>query len=98
MVAEIACDMSALTPQEREAHAAARESWAAAATRRRELEGGVEFHLPAAPETLSALAEFVGYERRCCPFFTFDIRVDGGPDLVFRMTGPPGAAPILEAL
>jgi len=31
------------------------------------------------PSVYGKLAEFVGYERRCCPFLEFDLRVSG-PD------------------
>jgi hypothetical protein len=90
--------MAALSASERERHAAARETWASAATARRELDEGLEFQLPATPELLTMLAEFIGFERRCCPFFTFELQVDGGPEMVFRMTGPAGTKAFLESL
>ena len=37
------------------------------------------------------LAEWIDQERRCCPFFDIDLRVEreGGP-LSMRLTGRPG--------
>jgi hypothetical protein len=98
MTAEIACDMSALSPDERERHAAALATWSGAAIERTplELEEGYEFRLPAEPDLLVTLAEFIGFEQRCCPFFTFDVRVDGDREMVFRITGPEGTQAILD--
>jgi hypothetical protein len=38
-----------------------------------------------------AAAEWVSYERKCCPFFTFALEqsADGGP-VWLRITGPEG--------
>lgn len=29
------------------------------------------------PKVYGKLVEFIGYERRCCPFFEFEVRVSG---------------------
>ena len=98
MTTAIACDMSALSEGERERHAAARDAWVAAVLARKDLEEGLEFRLPATPQLLTTVAEFIGFERRCCPFFTFEVHVDSGPEMVFRLTGPAGTKAFLESL
>jgi hypothetical protein len=37
------------------------------------------------PSVYGKLAEFVGYERRCCPFLEFELRVSG-PDAPVTLT------------
>ena len=56
---------------------------------KRELPEGYAFRLP--PDNLSAVAEWVAFERKCCPFFTFVLEQssDVGP-LWLRITGPKG--------
>ena len=38
-----------------------------------ELSDGYAFRFPADPEWLPRLATFIAEERRCCPFFTFEL-------------------------
>ena len=38
-----------------------------------ELPDSYAFRFPADPEWLSRLATFIAEERRCCPFFTFEL-------------------------
>jgi hypothetical protein len=47
----------------------------------RELPDGYAFRFPADDRFLTALADFIAVERRCCPFFTFTLTVEpsGGP-------------------
>jgi hypothetical protein len=44
------------------------------------------------------LAEWIDQERRCCPFFDIDLRVehDGGA-LWLRLTGRPGTKEFIRA-
>jgi hypothetical protein len=40
---------------------------------------------------LTALAEWVRLERKCCPFFTFAIEVEGVTGATWlTLSGPPG--------
>jgi hypothetical protein len=62
----------------------------------RERPNGYAFRYPA--DALLAAAEFVALERRCCPFFRFDLALepDGGP-LWLAVRGPAGAKAFLVA-
>ena len=57
----------------------------------RELADGYAARLPSDARTLVEVAEFVTYERLCCPFLDFEIRVEreGGP-LWLRLAGREG--------
>jgi hypothetical protein len=93
---KFACNMSALTSGERAHHRELSQSLFAAVKERRELPDGYGFRLP--PAELMALAEWVSFERRCCPFLTFGIEQsrDQGP-LWLRITGSDGAKPFIAA-
>ena len=56
-----------------------------------ELVDGYAFRFPADETWLPRLIEFVTAERRCCPFFTFEIACepDQGP-IWLRLRGPEG--------
>lgn len=60
------------------------------------LPNGIVFRLPA--DSLDAAARFVANERRCCPFMTFDIKVEpNGGSVSLSMTGPIGTREVIEA-
>jgi hypothetical protein len=84
-----ACNMKALTKAERATYQKlTRELWASV-TERRELSDGYAFRSPA--EELMTAARWVSFERKCCPFFTFEIEVGGnGGPLWLRVTGAKG--------
>ena len=94
-----ACDRLALTPAERTRHF---EELAPALLARktavRELPNGYALTFPSDSKTYSMLTEWIEQERRCCPFFDFDLRVarEGGP-LSMSVTGRPGAKDFLRA-
>lgn len=76
-----ACDMSALTPAQREHHGTASKELFADVQEVRETSNGYEFRLPEDSATLLRVADFITYERLCCPFFAFSVEVEsqGGP-------------------
>ena len=65
--------------------------------RTNELEDGYEFVFPGGAEWATEVVHFVGLERECCPFFTFELIFEpyGGPISV-RMRGPEGAKELIE--
>jgi hypothetical protein len=66
---------------------------------REELPEGYAFRFPGDPEIMRHLAEFVLYERQCCPFFTFEVifEADQGP-ATLRLLGPEGTKEFLEGM
>lgn len=80
-VTPFACDMSTLTPVERQRHIATIKAVFGAVQEIRELDDGYAFRLASEEGVLMQVAAFVAKERLCCPFFRFHIEVEahGGP-------------------
>jgi hypothetical protein len=91
-----ACNLRAFTAAERVSHArTGRRLWDAV-IERREVEHGYAFRLPAG-ELITA-AEWIRLERRCCPFFDFELRQgrDGGA-LWLHVLGGDGIKTFIRA-
>jgi len=88
--AEVACDLNALSPAEREQQAATLERLRRAVLEVVDLPDGCALRLPADDDALRLAADFISFERRCCPFFEFNLNVtpDAGP-IWLRLTGRP---------
>jgi hypothetical protein len=84
----IACDLSALSAEQRERRQALAAQIRRAAEEVVELADGFAFLLPAEPEPCLTIAEFITLERRCCPFirFVLEVEPESGP-IWLRMTG-----------
>jgi len=91
-----ACNLNALTPSERNAHLDVSRRLLGAVQETRELPNGYAFRLP--PDALVTAAQWVSRERKCCPFFTFEIEVarSGGP-VWLRLTGRDGIKPFIRS-
>ena len=94
----IACNLNALndTEQERRAKLAARLQSSV-----REvvpLPNGYLFRLSFTDQTLLDVAEFISFERRCCPFLSFQISLNGSDEAVtVQLTGRDGVKEFLAA-
>lgn len=86
----IACDMSVLSAEQREAHLATSRTLFSYFQETRELSNGYEFRLDG-PDAIAKAAEFISLEKRCCPFlaFTIEVEPEGGP-IWLRLTGRDG--------
>jgi hypothetical protein len=95
----IACRPGALDDQERQRSQALRAELAAAAIRADELPDGYRFTCRPDAAIFQKAAEWVGLERRCCPFLAFELswaQGDGrAPQL--SLTGPEGTKAFLAA-
>jgi hypothetical protein len=91
-----ACNMKALSNAERARHHELTKMLLAAVAEKAELENGYGLRLPASE--LAHAAEWVGFEARCCPFFTFGLEQsrDQGP-LWMRITGSEGVKAFIRA-
>jgi hypothetical protein len=72
----IACDLTAISAEEREAHFAVSRGLFAAVTEVREHADRYAFRLPTDSASLIHAAQFIANERLCCPFLTFTLRVE----------------------
>jgi len=95
----LACDRAGLSPEHRKRHfdelGAALQSLKKST---HELADGFEFEFPADAAVYQLLAEWVGGERLCCPFFDIDLRVEKeGGSLRLRLTGREGIKEFIKA-
>ena len=101
----LACDVQALTAEERRRHEALGEKLLAAAVHASELPDGFELTLDldrirdskGKPYCVVEVAEWVDLESRCCPFLDFGIAQKGKEHLVrLRLTGGLGVKEFLR--
>ena len=90
-----ACNVNALTSGERARHQELSHTLLSAVQEKRELRNGYAFRLPTS--ALMTAAEWVSLERKCCPFFAFEIEQpkDQGP-VWLRITGSEGVKAFIE--
>ncbi len=94
-----ACNRLALSPEQRKRHFdEVGPKLLALRKDVRELDNGYEFEFPADPAAIMLAAEWVAYERACCPFFDIDLRLEreGGP-FWLRVTGREGVKQFIRA-
>jgi hypothetical protein len=61
-----------------------------------ELKTGYAFNFPMEDELFQELAEYITYERHCCPFFRFALELEPGAEMVsLRLTGGDGVKEFL---
>lgn len=90
------CDMTALKPEERKQHQLTTTQLLGAITQIEALPNGYAFPLPEQPEILSLAAEFIKYERLCCPFLSFALEVEPQEEpFRLKLTGPEGVKQFL---
>jgi hypothetical protein len=91
-----ACDMSALSAEQRAEHARLLNNVFGKVQSVRAIPDGYALRMVA--ERLPDAAAFVALERRCCPFFDFALTLKGRADSCeLQITGPDGVRPFIEA-
>ncbi|MGH7864079.1 MAG: hypothetical protein ACREQB_03755 [Candidatus Binataceae bacterium] len=98
MTPAIACDLTALNADERALRSVLARKVFGAVVERRELDAGFAFRLDLKLASIAETGEWVGLERRCCPFF--DFRIDIGRDegaTWIRITGGDGVKEFLRS-
>lgn len=94
--APIACDLSALSADERERRGTVDTQLRAAVQQMRDLRDGYAFRFPL--EVYRLAADFIDLERRCCPFIHFGLDLEPDADALWlRLTGRPGVKEFLQA-
>jgi len=93
MTDAIVCNLEALTPDERKRAALLRRAIGEATLERAELPDGIALRVRC---ELPILAEWIGLERRCCPFLSFELRWERGEDAPWlELRGPEGTKEFL---
>jgi len=85
------CNLGVMNSEERARYVALSRKLLSASEERRELADGYAFRLASRKISLTEIAEWMTFERRCCPFFNLQIEAEpnDGPIWV-RMTGEAG--------
>lgn len=93
-----ACDMTAIAPEQRDAHIATIKRLFGAVQSIRELPDGYAFELPNDSNVLLTVSEFIINERLCCPFFDFALEIEreSGP-IWLSLKGRNGVKPFIMA-
>ena len=98
MPTTFACDMTALTAEQRAAHSTVVGQLFGAVRQIRHLGDGYRFVLGLDHGTLDRIAQFIALERRCCPFFDFTVTVPAeGDDVALAITGPDGVHSFIQS-
>jgi len=94
----IACNLTALTAEQRTRRQALAQQMHAATQEICELPDGYAFRFSADPALCLTVVEFMTLERLCCPFFAFALEMESedGP-MWLRLTGRDGVKPFLQA-
>ena len=83
------CNMAALTEEELVQYQELANTLHSSVQETKELRNGFAFRLP--PDVLVTASQWIAYERKCCPFFEFELEIpkDSGP-VWLRITGDRG--------
>ncbi|MGI9066363.1 MAG: hypothetical protein ACR2HX_08170 [Pyrinomonadaceae bacterium] len=93
-----ACDMTAISADQRGAHLATINRLFQAVKSFRELPNGYSFRLPNESDVLLTAAQFIALERLCCPFFGFGLEIESeGGAAWLSLTGREGVKPFIMA-
>ena len=92
----LACNMRALTSEQRARHVAVTKRLIEHA-RRKELADGYQFTLDRAHISVAELAEWVADESRCCPAVDFHVELPAFGPLTLRLDGGPEVKAFIAA-
>lgn len=93
-----ACNVTGLTTEQRQRYLALAKKMQNTKQEIRELEDGYAIRFSIEGSTIQDLAEFITYERKCCPFFDLEIALEreGGPAWL-RLRGREGVKEFIRA-
>ncbi len=93
-----ACNMKAMTAEQRQRYNELTKRLQIAGQEVKELPDGFAFRLPGDSTTVQEAAEWISYERLCCPFFDFGIDVNRNNGAVWlRLGGREGIKPFIKS-
>ena len=92
-----ACNLKAISAPERPRYTELTQRVRAAIRDRAERANGYTFTLDGNAVSLTEAAEWISFERLCCPFLTMQLSASGGrTDWILALTGPQGVKPLLN--
>jgi hypothetical protein len=93
----IACNLAAIPDAERPRYFALRAQVLATVEDVTEVGDGFALRLAPDREGLLALAEWLGFERLCCPFLTLRLAIEGEGPVKLELGGAEGVKEFLRA-
>ena len=85
------CNLGVMSADERARYMPLSRKLMSASEERRDLDNGYAFKLASQKISLLEIAEWVTFERRCCPFFNLQIEAEPNEGPIWlRMTGAAG--------
>ena len=90
------CDMKAMTREERGRYKVLRAKLEAAVVSVREMADGYRLQLRGEGISAEELAEWIEFEKKCCPFFTLEMSQEG-ESRELRITGGEGVKDFVRA-
>ncbi len=91
-----ACNPAAMDKQQRARYSVLTKQLFAVGREVRELPDGYALRCEANSQIIKDVAEFITYERLCCPFLNFEIAVEG-ENLSLRLRSAEGIKKFLKA-
>jgi hypothetical protein len=85
-----ACNMNALSPEQRERHDQLKHLLGTALAAVHELSNGYDFEFRRHSAIYTMLTEITPLEHECCPFFSISIGVEQTGALFWQLTGREG--------
>ena len=93
-----ACNMKAMNAGQRQRYDVLVKQLQNTIQEIKELPDGYAFRLPSETSTVKDAAEWITYERLCCPFFDFGLEVErNGGAMWLRLTGREGVKPFIKS-
>ena len=93
----IACNLT--DPEFQQRRADLLKTFQVALLETKELADGYAYRFPSGANWIAQLAQLITFERECCPFLRFNLRLEpaNGP-LWLELTGPEGTKVFLQSL
>ena len=93
----IACNLT--DPEFQQRRADLLKTFQVALLETKELADGYAYRFPSGANWIAQLAQLITFERECCPFLRFNLRLEpaNGP-LWLELTGPEGTKSFLQSL
>jgi hypothetical protein len=93
----IACSLT--DPEFQQRRAELLRTFQGALLETKEIDHGYAYRFPSSANWIAELAQLITFERECCPFLRFQLRLEpaNGP-LWLELTGPEGTKDFLQSL
>lgn len=93
-----ACNLKALNAEQRQRYDLLSKQLKSKTQEVKELPNGYAFRLPSETATIKDAAEWITYERLCCPFFDFGLEIERNDGAIWlQIMGREGVKPFIKS-